>query len=196
MTSESNTGIVDQDDLRLRATIDRSVRHPVMFFFASGAAWLAFAIVLGFIASYKVHDSDFLAGIKFLNYGRVYPAHINVLFYGWGCQAAFGLVIWLLARLSRSVCRSTGIVLTAGHLWNFGVMAGTLGVLGGFVVLRVYHGLVFHPGPLQLRRQNLRRTVVSPCGSFLVSLGLSHRASVCFRLQRAPGYGCRDQCLV
>ena len=93
MTSESNTGIVDQDDLRLRANIDRSLRHPVMFFFASGAAWLAVAIVLGFIASYKVHDSDFLAGIKFLNYGRVYPAHINVLFYGWGCQAAFGLAV-------------------------------------------------------------------------------------------------------
>ena len=132
MSSEISTGKPDQNDLKLRASIDRSLRHPVMFFFASGAAWLAVAIILGFIASYKVHDSDFLAGIEFLNYGRVYPAHINLIFYGWGCQAAFGLIIWLLARLSRSECRSTGIILTAGHLWNFGVMAGTFAILGGF----------------------------------------------------------------
>ena len=132
MTSESSTGTPDQNDLKLRASIDRSLRHPVMFFFASGAVWLAVAIILGFIASYKSHDSDFLSGIEFLNYGRAYPAHTNLLFYGWGCQAAFGLIVWLLARLSRSECRATGIILTAGHLWNFGVMAGTLGILCGF----------------------------------------------------------------
>ena len=132
MASDSDSEMKIQEDLELRTRIDRSLRHPVMFLFVSGAGWLAVALILGFIASYKSHDSSFLAGIEFLNYGRVYPAHVNVLVYGWGCQAAFGLIIWLLARLSRSECNSAGIILTAAHLWNFGILVGMLAILGGY----------------------------------------------------------------
>jgi cytochrome c oxidase cbb3-type subunit I len=49
MSSASPT-TTEQDTL-LRAGIDRSLRHPVMFFMASGAAWLAVSIVLGIISS-------------------------------------------------------------------------------------------------------------------------------------------------
>ena len=35
-------------DALLRAEIDRSLRHPVMFFLTSGAAWLAVSILLVF----------------------------------------------------------------------------------------------------------------------------------------------------
>ncbi|MEM9237858.1 MAG: hypothetical protein AAGB14_13880 [Verrucomicrobiota bacterium] len=39
---------LEHDD-ELRASIDRSLRHPVMFFFTSGAAWLGVSLILGFI---------------------------------------------------------------------------------------------------------------------------------------------------
>jgi hypothetical protein len=84
--------------------IDRSLRHPVMFFLTSGAAWLAVSILLGVIASAKVHSPGFLDGFSWLTYGRVFPAHINALVYGWGMQAAFAVIIWLMARLSRKEC--------------------------------------------------------------------------------------------
>jgi cytochrome c oxidase cbb3-type subunit I len=48
----------------LRAGIDRSLRHPVMFFLTSGAAWLAVSIILGIIASAKVHSPEFLAELR------------------------------------------------------------------------------------------------------------------------------------
>lgn len=120
----------DQDTF-LRAEIDRSLRHPVMFFFTSGAAWLAVAMLLGIISSAKVHNPYFLDACPLMNYGRVFPAHINALVYGWGCQAAFGVMIWLIARLSRQPCRASGTILMAGHLWNLGVAAGVLGILFG-----------------------------------------------------------------
>lgn len=132
MGSDSHSETKLHDDMELRASIDRSLRHPVMFFFASGAAWLAVALVLGFISSYQSHDTRFLSEVGFLNFGRVYPAHVNVLIYGWGCQAAFGLIVWLMARLSRKECTCAGVILTAGHIWNFGVLAGILGILGGY----------------------------------------------------------------
>jgi cytochrome c oxidase cbb3-type subunit 1 len=120
----------DQDAL-LRAGIDRSLRHPVMFFLTSGAAWLAVSILLGVISSAKVHSPGFLSDCAWLTYGRVFPAHINALVYGWGMQAAFAVIIWLMARLSRKQCTSAGMILTAGHVWNFGVALGVIGILSG-----------------------------------------------------------------
>lgn len=118
-------------DALLRAGIDRSLRHPVMFFLTSGAAWLAVSIVLGIIASAKVHSPEFLAGFPYLSYGRVFPAHINALVYGWGFQAAFAVIIWMMARLSRKECTAAGLILTAGHIWNLGVILGLVGILSG-----------------------------------------------------------------
>ena len=118
-------------DAKLRADIDRSLRHPVMFFMTSGAAWLAVSIVLGLISSAKVHSPEFLSCCSWLTYGRVFPAHTAAMVYGWGFQAAFGVMIWLMARLSRQECRASGIILTAGHVWNLVVSLGIIGILSG-----------------------------------------------------------------
>ncbi len=120
----------DQDTI-LRASIDRSLRHPVMFFFTSGAAWLAVAILLGIVSSAKVHSPGFLDQCAWLTYGRVFAAHQTAFIYGWGCQAAFGMVIWLMARLSRQTCRNPGTILTAGHVWNFALSLGVIAILAG-----------------------------------------------------------------
>lgn len=120
-----------EKDAIVRASIDRSLRHPVMFFFTSGAAWLAVSIVLGILSSAKNHSPDFLGNCSWLTYGRVFPAHLNALIYGWGAQAAFGTMIWLMSRLSRQECRAAGTILTAGHVWNLGVSLGILGILSG-----------------------------------------------------------------
>lgn len=118
-------------DALLRAGIDRSLRHPVMFFLTSGAAWLAVSIFLGVISSAQSHSPGFLSSWGWASYGRVFPAHVNALVYGWGMQAAFAVIIWLMARLSRKECTSSGIILTAGHVWNLGVALGILGILKG-----------------------------------------------------------------
>jgi cytochrome c oxidase cbb3-type subunit 1 len=128
--SSATTSSSEQDAL-LRAGIDRSLRHPVMFFLTSGAAWLAVSILLGIIASAKVHSPTLLSGCAWLTYGRVFPAHLNALVYGWGMQAAFAIIIWLMARLSRKECTMSGTILTAGHLWNLGVSLGVVGILSG-----------------------------------------------------------------
>ena len=127
-TASSQTPV---NDATRRAEIDVSLRHPVMFFFTSGAAWLAVAILLGIISSAKVHSPGFLDGWSFLTYGRVQSAHISALVYGWGCQAAFGSLVWLMARLSRQECRAAGIILVAGHVWNFAVTLGVIAILAG-----------------------------------------------------------------
>ncbi len=119
-------------DTLIRSGIDRSLRHPVMFFLMSGAAWLACALLLGLIASVKTGSPGFLGSCEFLTYGRVQPAHINALVYGWGMQTAFAVILWLMARLTRKECTMAGTILTAGHVWNIGVGLGVIGILAGF----------------------------------------------------------------
>ena len=126
----STTHTTDQDRQPL-AGIDRSLRHPVMLFLTAGAAWLALAILLGVIASAKVHNPGFLSRHGWLTYGRVFPAHINALVYGWGMQAGFALILWLSARLSLNECKASGTILTAGLVWNLGVALGVTGILSG-----------------------------------------------------------------
>ena len=131
MSSQASTP--STDDAQLRADIDRSLRHPVMFFLTSGAAWLAVSILLGVIASAKLHHPGFLSSFSFLNYGRIFPAHLNLLVYGWGMQAAFAIILWLMARLSRifgtlefPLARSASLVATAPVFpgWSFRPLLG------------------------------------------------------------------------
>jgi cytochrome c oxidase cbb3-type subunit I len=129
MSTETNN---NEQDIRLRAGIDRSLRHPVMFFLTSGAAWLAVSLILGIISSAKLHAPEFMDGCSWFSYGRMQAAHMNALIYGWGFQAAFGIIIWLMARLSRQECKASGTILMAGHLWNLVVSFGVLGILAGY----------------------------------------------------------------
>jgi cytochrome c oxidase cbb3-type subunit 1 len=130
MSTETTTNT--QEDIALRSRIDRSLRHPVMFFLTSGAAWLAVSLILGIISSAKMHAPGFLDSFGWLTYGRTQAAHLNTLIYGWGFQAAFGVIVWMMSRLSRQECRAAGTILMAGHLWNLGVTAGILGILSGY----------------------------------------------------------------
>jgi cytochrome c oxidase cbb3-type subunit 1 len=119
------------EDTKLRADIDRSLRHPVMFFFTSGALWLFVAVLLGFLSSWKSHAPELLSGVGWLTTGRLSLAHQNILLYGWAFQAAFGAIIWLMARLCRKECGNAVLILIAGHIWNIALTLGLLGILGG-----------------------------------------------------------------
>lgn len=128
--AETNS-TADSQDALLRSSIDRSLRHPVMFFFTSGAVWLALAIVLGLVASAKKHSPEFLTYFSWLDSGKIDGAHMAAMVYGWGAQAAFGLIIWLMARLSRKTCTAAGTILWAGHFWNAIVFYGVIRIMAG-----------------------------------------------------------------
>src|SRR5436305_2279151 len=81
-----------------RALIDASTRVPVLMFYTSATVWLIIGTFLAGFVSFKLHSPDFLSGISFLTWGRVRPAHMNVMVYGWASMAGMGTAIWLMAR--------------------------------------------------------------------------------------------------
>jgi len=118
-----------EQDAQIRADVDRSLRHPVMFFFTSGAAWLGLSLFLGIIASIQTHNPEFLSFIPGFHFGRTHAAHMDAFIYGWAAQAAFGVMIWLMSRLSRQPSRCAGMILAAGHVWNAAVGFGIFYIL-------------------------------------------------------------------
>jgi cytochrome c oxidase cbb3-type subunit I len=119
------------EDLNERAAIDRSARYPVMFFFTSAAGWLLFATVMGFVSSIKLRLPWLWDSCPFMGYGRLFPVHFNALVYGWAMQAGIGVMLWLMARLTRSRIQHPVALIIFGHVWNAGVSLAVISIWFG-----------------------------------------------------------------
>ena len=119
------------DETALRAAIDRSVRWPVLAFFGHGFFWLMVALAAGFLANCRLAWPGGPGSLAALSYPRLQPAHLAMLVYGWGCNMAFGTMLWLMARLCRQEAKGAFTFVVAGAVWNLVVLAGVGSVLAG-----------------------------------------------------------------
>lgn len=98
---------------------DASCRDAGLLLFWMAATWAVAGALLGLLSSLKFHGPGMGSGAV-LTYGRVYPASNFLLFYGALAQAAIGVMLWLIARLSGRPLASAWMVLPGGLSWNFG----------------------------------------------------------------------------
>ena len=111
--------------------IDASCRVPLLLMFVSAAKWLVIGSLFGLIASIKFHSPNFLADCPWLTYGRVRPATVNIMLYGFCLQAGLGIALWLFARLGRARLAQGAMITLGAVILNLGVLAGVLGILAG-----------------------------------------------------------------
>ena len=102
-----------------------------MLFFGGALLWLMIGTVFALIASWKLHSPDFLADIPWLTFGRVRPAHLNAVTFGFASEAAIAVTLWLICRLCRAPLMHGWVVNIAGVFWNIGVAIGIGGILAG-----------------------------------------------------------------
>ena len=114
-----------------RALIDASTRLPVLMFYASAIAWLLIGTLLGGFVSFKLHSPDLLGNVSVLTWGRMQPAQLNIMIFGWASMAGMGTAIWLMARLCRTVLRFPLLLLVGAGFWNLGVLVGVGAILAG-----------------------------------------------------------------
>ncbi len=113
------------------AMIDRSTRTPVLICFFLAIFWLLTGTVLGDISSFKFDYPDFLTAQPYLTFGRLRPAHLNVMVYGWASTAMFGVSLWLMPRLCRVELKLAKLAVTGIMLWTLGVACGLWLLLTG-----------------------------------------------------------------
>ncbi|MBU3665010.1 MAG: hypothetical protein FGM15_03920 [Chthoniobacterales bacterium] len=126
--ASANTAVQDRLE---RARIDASMRLPVVLFYGSAVLWLLAGTVFALLASFKMNNPHFLDAWGWLTFGRVRPAHLNAVAYGWASSAGIGTALWLMARLCRVPLQHAKLLIGAAIFWNIGVLLGVLGILAG-----------------------------------------------------------------
>lgn len=120
-----------EESRQQRLEIDRAARWPVGIFLGSSIVWLLLGSIVAIAASIKLHDPEFLAQNAWLTFGRVRPAHLNIVAYGWLSTAGIGIGLWILSRLCRAPIRDNRSLTLAAILWNMGNAVGVWGILRG-----------------------------------------------------------------
>ena len=115
-----------------RRSVDAAARLPVLAYVLSGVFWLLVGTTFALIASFKLHEADWLGQTAALTFGRVRPAHLATMIYGWLSMVDVGIMIWLWGRLLKTPVRHPWVLLASCGLWNLGVLVGTVGLLAGF----------------------------------------------------------------
>ena len=111
--------------------IDASIRFSALYFVISATFWLMIGTVLALITAYQSHESSFLAGCEYMTFGRLYPASINAMVFGWGNNAVFAIGLWIMARLCRTPICNSALLIVAGLFWNLGLSVGLVGIFAG-----------------------------------------------------------------
>jgi cytochrome c oxidase cbb3-type subunit 1 len=112
--------------------LDQAAAFPVLLFFSTGVLWLLAGTLFGVVASLKFDMPDWLTSVAPLTFGRIRPAHLNAVVYGWASLAGAGCLIWLTSRLCRVPIRRPGWLTVSAILWNAGLVYGTGAILLGY----------------------------------------------------------------
>jgi cytochrome c oxidase cbb3-type subunit 1 len=133
MQQERDAGNVtpESEELFDRLVADTSSRVPVIVWLTSSIVWLLLGSVFGVIASVKLHLPDWLVQDAVLTFGRIRPAHLNVVAYGWASMAGIGVGVWLIPRLFKTALVGGGYTVAGAVFWNVGMVAGTISILAG-----------------------------------------------------------------
>jgi len=123
---------IDQTELADRRIFDRSGRTPVLWWLTSAIGWLLLGSLYGLIASLKLHLPDWLGGHEVLTFGRVRPAHLNAVAYGWASMAGVGVGLWLIPRLFKTELRGGKYATAGAVVWNLGLLGGVTSILAGY----------------------------------------------------------------
>ncbi|MGA2329195.1 MAG: cbb3-type cytochrome c oxidase subunit I [Bryobacteraceae bacterium] len=118
--------------LPLRRQMDERAALPVLLYFGTGILWLLAGTALGVASSLKFNAPEWLGSIPALTFGRIRPAHLNAVMYGWASLAGAGCLVWLTSRLCLVPVQWRACLLASAALWNAGLVYGVGSILLGY----------------------------------------------------------------
>lgn len=111
---------------------DASSRGPVLLGFYIAIIWLLIGTAVGDLSSFKFDRPDLLSEQAYLTFGRIRPAHLNIMVYGWASSAMFAVSLWLMPRLCRTALRWGKAAIAGMVIWNIGLSIGIYYLLAGY----------------------------------------------------------------
>lgn len=111
--------------------LDAAGRRPILLAVYLSLFWLLVGSIFGDITSFKFNVPDWLTHEGWLTFGRVRPAHLNTVIYGWASTAMFAVSLWIMPRLLRTPLRWPGAATAGIIIWNVGLAIGVVLLLMG-----------------------------------------------------------------
>jgi cytochrome c oxidase cbb3-type subunit 1 len=111
-------------------SVDPGTARVKFEYVAWATVWLLVGTTIGLTASIKLHWPEFLP-YAWLSFGRLRPAHTNLVLFGWSSLVLAGLSFYVVARTSRAPLWSPGLARTALVLWNLALLGGLATLLAG-----------------------------------------------------------------
>jgi cytochrome c oxidase cbb3-type subunit I/II len=108
-----------------------------MWFYFS-MLWFPIFTVFGLIMAIKFFVPTFLVDDAWLTFGRIRPAHVNGLLFGFLSSGLIGIMYYIVPRLSKTSLYKPNVGKLTAVLWNVGVIAGVLMILSGDTQAREY----------------------------------------------------------
>jgi len=117
--------------IEARWIADQSSRTAVLTWLSSSIFWLLLGSFFGLVSSIKMHLPEFLAASEFLTFGRVRPAHLNAVTYGWASMAGIGVALFLIPRLFKTSLAGGKYAVLGAVIWNIGLILGVTAITIG-----------------------------------------------------------------
>jgi cytochrome c oxidase cbb3-type subunit I/II len=100
--------------------------------------WFPVFTTFGLIMAIKFFVPTFLVDASWLTFGRIRPAHVNGLLFGFLSSGLIGIMYYVVPRVANTSLYKPNIARFAAGLWNVGVLAGVLMILSGDTQAREY----------------------------------------------------------
>jgi cytochrome c oxidase cbb3-type subunit I/II len=113
----------------------------VWFLFA--VLWFPFFASFGFLMAVKFFLPDFLSGSGWETFGRIRPAHVNGVLFGFVSSGLLGAMFYIVPRLCACKLRFAALAKITAVVWNLSVLAGIVWILLGGSQGREYAELPF-----------------------------------------------------
>lgn len=103
----------------------------VRAFMVTGCFWLVIGSALGLFVALKLTMPAFLADAAELSYGRLRPAHVAAMIFGWASLAGIGMLLRLRRSAGNVPLRWPNLLVTGCALWNIALLGGLCVILSG-----------------------------------------------------------------
>lgn len=102
----------------------------ILYFLGTASFWLIIGTTIGLYLGIKFVIPD-IDHVEWLSFGRLRPAHTNIVFWGWSSLAMIGLAYYVVARVSNQENYNIRQGYLSLIIINLAVFSGTILVLAG-----------------------------------------------------------------
>ena len=116
----------------------KSADSVAKYWLYSAVLWFPIFATFGMIMAIKFFVPTFLVDSAFDTFGRIRPAHVNGLLFGFLSSGLIGAMYYVAPRLSHVSLYKPILGKISAVLWNVGVLAGVLLIMSGDTQAREY----------------------------------------------------------